>query len=826
MAKKTNNKTNSLQIDMQKDKNVSMEKNKKKILVIGDLFIDENWLMAKHESYSSTNVGKHHYISYLEGPKSMIFSLCGVGNSLKILYGPGRSENLEEEEENPLLKKYELLGVSAWNPRDNEIIECVLCPKKHRDKSMNPYKLEGLKVPDHYKPDDNNSKAKLRRICPYDDCPCELQDHLEMINLFNEENSNHSSTNRIFRIYEGFGGDQPELLYRFDWKLEIDESKLPDKRIKDIIKEIKDVEAVVIVDHGKGVINDKVIEILYEKYKDKKWYVRLKRAEPSWLNYLKKRKKKLRLIIKDEQLIKYQYGIRRYRHGAYLGRGALEAMGDMLGLHTYKHGKRKEQNKYPKALHAAILFEDNSALAASRPDNSNDANMYYIPPPSGDIMPIQVGRTSIFFNSLIHLDLMSDEDEAGSNSDNIYDLCGRALSNMYRWTQECTDAWHDKQPDQLSGPFDQVIMWNSLSSPPSKKPKRQALKYGRSWEDWNRSSKEQGIILRNKNEQRQTDELQVWRSCGTLTDYICPGGAKRSAINNLISSLNSFSKIENPKFPFNCLFISEPGWGKSYLARCLSDHFDFEYLPFSIAQMASNEDLIDSFKVIVSTQKRTNKKVLVFMDETDARIEGHNPLGLFLGPMWDGEFKIEGNTNKIDPCVWVFALTKPADSLTESDKGRDFLSRINGHILNLDYLEEKDRIQIQHKVEESERQRSLDKNAKLSKSLRTELVYQGIFQFKRSFGPITHVDKKILELFYNIRPKNGIRSLQIFVNKFTPPVKGIIRAADAPKLTGLAADAELSRHISILEQDWYDMNFNLAEAEDNDLVKISFQPDR
>ena len=62
---------------------MSIEKNI--LLVIGDSFIDENWLMSKLDLYHSSHIGDEHFISMLPKPNSSIISFCGVGAIMKML---------------------------------------------------------------------------------------------------------------------------------------------------------------------------------------------------------------------------------------------------------------------------------------------------------------------------------------------------------------------------------------------------------------------------------------------------------------------------------------------------------------------------------------------------------------------------------------------------------------------------------------------------------------------------------------------------------------------------------------------------------------------
>jgi hypothetical protein len=803
-----------------KDKNKKIKKNnsiKKNILVVGDLFIDENWLMARAENYHSTNVGNFHYASKLDGPDSLILSLCGIANVLKIMSGSYKESKSSES----LLHKYNLIGAGAWNPDDHDTLQCIICDRGRGKMNMTPYTLKGIKVA--------YPGTKGERICPYDKKLCEPL--LKMINLIPNKNNLNSSTNRIFRIYEGFGGDQPRLRYRFDWKLEVDEELLKINQLK----KIKNVAAVIIVDHGKGVVGPKVIKKLCELYKEADWYIRMKLASTSWLSVIKESKPNVRLIVIDEQLIKYLHGIRTWHHGSTLGRGSLEIMGNLLGLGIYQHGNQMRPES-PVADNAAVLFEDDSAIAGTRLNKqsslgNNDAALVYVPPPRGKKMPIQVGRTSVFFNVFTYFDLMK---EYRLNVETLYGICERALATTYRWTEKCTEAWIAEKPSELSGPFQDVITWINEEKKLADNPEQDKT-YNTCWNDWNASSTDLGIIDVKINDQEAESQLQLWRAYGILPQYICPGGIKRSNINRLVSALVQYMYKGNPNFPFNCLFLAEPGWGKSYLAKCLANYFKFEYLEYSMAQMSSTRDLIDAFKVIVSTQKRSDKKVLVFMDEIDAAIEGHTALGLLLGPMWDGIFKIDGNTNKIDPCVWVFASTKPLSKLRGMDKGPDFLSRINGPTINLDYLDEIMRSDLEKSPDEKTRKKHMANHVKANQALRTELVYQGVNILNRLFGPITHVDKGVLDLFNNMLPLNGIRSLTILVSRFQGITKGKVTKSNVPKLYESDAwkeeidsseplsSAGLKRHIYLLDIDQYNIDYE-DNIEKQKLIRIRFNP--
>ncbi len=798
-----------------------MDAQKDKILVIGDWFMDENWLMAKTSNYNSTDVGDAHYNSQIEGPANFVLSVCGVASVLKILSGDGTLDDLQINEE--INKRYDLIGVGAWNPRDTEIIQRILCAENPREKFMTPYTLandlqsfvndcpnaEKIAPPSPYEPGGMGDIKAPPPKCTH----CKHKKY-ELINMVEDtpESQEAISTNRIYRVYEGFGSQKPRLRYRFDWQIDLDNTHIKEQWTNDL----KNTKAVIVVDHGKGVITPELIDYLLEHCKEANWYVRNKLKSPQWFKRLNKAGKRLKLLVIDQQLVNHTHGLRTWERKGKLCRASLELLGELLGVGTYHHGEPKQPESVG-ADNVAVLFENNCAIGASRIPGDDtakikDARIYYFPRRTEKERHIRVGRTSIFFNSLIYWDLMMEKDlgtpikvdengSRGLDSDETQLSLATtwALRNMEEWMDACTNAWDQGLDQALSGPFSKVLGWHSVAN----HIKEQGIKgedYARSWDKWNFSSKDQGVIKRGDG----NDEFHLWRSYGTLNDYVCPGGVKRSQINDLVRSLSIYHKDSKPKIPFNTLLVAEPGWGKSFLAFCLSRYFDFHYLSYSIAQMSSTKELVDSFKEISSMQKQSEKKCLVFMDEIDAEISGNTALGLLLSPMWDGLFKSEGYTNKIDPCVWIFAGTKSKDEILHLPKGRDFISRINGPIIDIDFLDDAARAKVREaEPREQDRQKELIdaiRDLKRGEERRTEIVYQTVNLLNREYDPIMEIEREVLELFSNILPLNGIRSLRIFVSRFKNVKKGIIRRENVPLLLG---NPEMEKQIKVIDEKKY-----------------------
>lgn len=808
------------------------------LLVVGDTFIDENWLMSRFESYHSYNVGDQHYISMLKDAASSIISLCGVGGVIKLLQGYDDEHKPEvfASDITLLPKKWEMVGVTALNPDDTRFLQCLLCSKsKHHTDTpnqpsfINPYRLLGFMIP----PSDGNGSA-----CPYTNTPCNYK--FNLINIVKNDTAiqNKTSTNRLIRVYEGFGSDQARLSYRFDWRLDLkDEHKDIDevnKQLENIEKNIDKV-AIVIVDHDYKVIDEKLIDCLYNKFGEKaEWYIRCKIGSPKWLQYLCE-KTTPKLIFTDEQLVNHEYGKRIWRHeNSVLGRGSLEVLGDLLGLVTFEHTKPTEGRKKIKSKNAIVLFEDDTVIAGSRTgdEKNNEADIIDVAMTSKDKKSILVGRSTVFFSSVVYWDLMQENDKR-LNTNTLSTACKWALDNVSNWTAYCTKAWLSEEPESLSGPFESSIYTNSFPTPCSETTIRQP--YSVQWKNWNDSSEGLGIITVEKDNQKEK-EIHLWRAQGTLKNFICPGGKKRSDINELINRLALYQKDKRPKHPFNCLLLAEPGWGKSYLAQSLSSLFEFEYIDFSIAQMTSNKDLVDSLKMISSTQNRTKKTVLVFMDEIDAQIENHNALGLLLGPIWGGTFKSDGNIYKISPCIWVFASSSSRQHLKMGPKGKDFLSRINGPIVILDFFSDDDReefeknrtnkdLLVDNAIIKQAANKKTEGDELGNEALRTEMVYHGVNFLNSMFGPITSISQSVLQIFHDLFPMDGIRSLEIFVSRFKDISKGKVSLCNVPTFE---AYPELERHIMKLEPWWENLKSEKLKTieKDRGYVKVKVNPSK
>jgi len=705
-----------------------------------------------------------------------MISLCGASEILEVLR---RYFNDKQQ--------YNIIGYGSWNDMDNDILQCTLCPEHIEEKHLTPYTIHSLMPVKK-----NNNK----RICPYKkqlsmtNCDCNYHHNLNLINLVKK--GKKASTNRIIRCYEGHRGGRPNLLYRFDWErpiVELDYS---------CFKEMdpSGIAAIVIEDHGKGVVNDKTIEELINaigvaKSKKIKWYIRSKIENPEWLEILKNKGIKLRLKVIDHKLAQHMKGPRRWRFNNKLGRSSLELLGELTGDSMWKDGKTfAPKNKKIHTQRAAVIFDDNTVIA------KDDYKCFNINSYIGPDQLITIGRTTMFFIALIAQDL-------STNKINNFGIeCFHALQCGYEWIKKASSAWSE---EDLHFYGDYATALDALGIRSAEGIFESV--YDDEWDNWNNSSIKCGVL-----ELKKQKRLEVWRGEGIIERYICVGGPKRNDINKLVRRISQFNVQHNPKHPFNCLLVSSPGWGKSFLANCIAKHFDMNFQEFSLAQMANSNDLVDCFDTICSLQGRSKKKVLVFLDEINCEIEGHSAMGLLLSPIWNGSFIKDGRTYQLSPAVWIFASTSPIDVLIKPNKGSDFLSRLNGLIVDLDYLSKsKDKkpsfltklkknlvLDLSSKPHEDGTYSTIMTN--MPEHIRTEHVYLGVSLLNTFWGPISKIQEEVLQLFYDILPINGFRSLEFYISKCHGIQRGAVVCSNMPSVNDFE---ELKRHV-VLPELWDD----------------------
>ncbi len=863
--------------------NIAFMKNNQKanniaLLLIGDWFIDEYWIVSKINSYHSSHTGDIHYSVQQKEITNSVMNYCGVPEIIEIIKARNKVK-VKIGKRRKSIKLENLTCIGSWNPVDNAVIKCLLCREHSKEKFLTPYTLRSLKFPGV---NSNNQKYSSKIVgqthCLYNYSElCKFESNINIFNIYNDKKQETASTNRIIRNYDGFGGKTPHNINRIDWINKLDDSTGDKLSIEELLG--KDVDFtgmvihIIVEDHGMGVLSSKTINQLFNflntfKYQEVCWHIRTKMENPDWLKALfiniqhyGNENNCIETIVNDFKIQQKEKGIRKPWFEKTISRSSLELLGQMVGSPYYLHENPRPVEFPNIAKSAAILFEDNSIVGIERIETSKRSGTHryrcFLYDNSKKIsQPLTIGRTRKFFTAIVIKKIIGSI--VGVPPKKFHEICNEASNFAYYWSELLREKWNEGNLNvfNYSEIIDAIFHKDSYFNN-SLNDKSTLSNYDDLWKRWNESSKYQGIINQKS--------FDLWRGFGSLDDYITIGGSKRNAINDLINEIYKFSKQVSPEYSLSCLITAAPGWGKSFLAKCAAKKFKLEYLEFSVSQMATTKDFIGCLATISSVQSRNkDKKLLVFIDEINAEVEGHSIIPLMLSPIWDGVFINEGRSYRIDPCIWLFASTSDLNALSDSknpknNKGSDFASRLNGPILELDslgagilheivklirddvnkftggdteqfYTEmmfyENEILRLnrvenffddksfQHKVysqlvkdfkpslSQLQEKKSpihsalnnyfeyLSKDSKI----KTEQVYIMVNYLNNKYKPIKKIERSVLNLFYNILPINGIRSLQFFADSFEEIENNEITFLNVPDIEQNQA---LKRHVLV-----------------------------
>jgi len=415
------------------------------IVVIGDWFIDENWLVSKQKLFHSSHTGDIHYQARHETANDRIISLCGAAELLEVL----RSFHEAKEKSIEPTAKHQFIGfgVCVWNPIDHDAMQCIMCEEHQVHKYFTPFTLFSL-------PNLDESKPSSKAFCPCTGKSCSHRKNrlLKLHNFAEDAEKGRVSTNRIIRCYQGFGGGEPHLLYRFDWFLPIYIKNADWYSAAFKILKNNTIDAIIIEDHGHGVITPECIEKLIGIQPSRKktpWFIRTKLDNPPWMKVLHNNRIVPELIVVDHHLADQKKGARRWWHGENLSRAALELLGEISSdiIHKTDPGTRRSEEVAPervKAESVAVLLDDNTVFAKS------GNKCFCINQPPGKKQIINVGRTTIFFAALIAQKLSKAKINFG-------DQCARARDCAYKWSVTASNSWDDQKASFFYGKYNKAL---------------------------------------------------------------------------------------------------------------------------------------------------------------------------------------------------------------------------------------------------------------------------------------------------------------------------------------------------------------------------------
>lgn len=563
-------------------------------------------------------------------------------------------------------------------------------------------------------------------------------------------------TSRMIRIYQNTG-KEIELLERVDWELpplHVDAGEpfclTRESSLEHLAAAIGNEEftAVVLKDLGKGVVCDAVVEWLSRKFPDIPWYVSTKNWMPARL-LDKLNSVNLRLFLIPQ--VAAQTAIRN----GELSRWIVQSSPSSLAVPSAEaHRLMKAiQDRcgrvgtvvaaLPRGLDIVAMEHSSgdsyAGLVGSKLEDSGTA--------------VEVAMASVFMPTLAALSLAKREIS-------FVDLIQRSAAFTHKWMQ--TAAKRIMPGDDISlidecvcvdeaAASDSLLRagWNKLAS------------WDAAGRDWDTSmSRDDVCVVREGG----TPRIELWRSMIEVPGYVCCVDSKRSVLRRLMTELGRFVE-GNSAAQLSVLITAPPGSGKTRLIGGLAAANNMRLVEFNITQMTSRDDLLSCFDKIVTTQaEHRTRRVLVFVDEINAGLEGNHVYDAFLAPLEEGSYVRADKKFRIGPCAWIFAGTETpstsvAGELRKQEKASDFESRLTVGHLDLTPTE--------------------DTSAE-DKAIAVERVYLGVAILKGEFPDVREVSTKVLELFAKLPRRFAVRELRNLVRAFVDVQYGKVHGGNVP----------------------------------------------
>jgi hypothetical protein len=153
--------------------------------------------------------------------------------------------------------------------------------------------------------------------------------------------------------------------------------------------------------------------------------------------------------------------------------------------------------------------------------------------------------------------------------------------------------------------------------------------------------------------------------------YITRNSGFTEELDNVREILRSYAARSGAPRPINILLAAEPGTGKSFLIKQLSEALglDKDKISFEevyVGALRNVEDLYGVFQRVQSANLN-GKLPFVMFDEIDSTIEGKHVFADFLAPMWDGHFYVGKEKFALGKAVFAFAGSKITENLGLED---------------------------------------------------------------------------------------------------------------------------------------------------------------
>ena len=147
---------------------------------------------------------------------------------------------------------------------------------------------------------------------------------------------------------------------------------------------------------------------------------------------------------------------------------------------------------------------------------------------------------------------------------------------------------------------------------------------------------------------------QVVENIESLDNYrTCNPAFEQELLNGRDILQSYFDSRKPPKRPLNCLLLGPPGSGKTFLAKKLGSTLrDSIFLEFNLSQADHPGRVAEIFKEIGQIGSRIDAPKIVFLDEFDVTIGGTSMIRYMINSMYEGKF---GEGQQLKKTAFIFS---------------------------------------------------------------------------------------------------------------------------------------------------------------------------
>lgn len=653
-------------------------------VIVGDWVIDEYRLLNEKRSNTSAHVGSAHFQSSVA-----FLGLCGAGHVARALI---RISRRNAEANVPL----RITGIGRWHPDDGDLLEHLV------------YDCEHATMP-----------TSISNPIP-DNCGA-IKSDVKLKDLPGQD----VRTLRVVRRYTYRGGITRQL--------DRDDDPLPphqanDADLSDVLGDNTDGShppqtVVLVYDLEKGVVSRETLNEISSLRPEAQWYVFSKNKGlttnteplPDWLaDLVAKGESSFKLLAIAPEAVTLANPLGNWVEPGKIAR----ASRDLLSHLTAAFSSLESARNTPESIlvstdrRQVMLWTRNENGTASAVTSGSQASIDQY---------AQVGWSSAVFAEILYK----------SVNDGVL-------------TQEEVEQAIEKADEgavQLAKKFDPQAETGRTETSPWMFTVADWAAEERAWHE--ATSGESGILAPSGHEPIR--ELHVWRAMSDLAGYVACITEKREAIGRIASEIKTFSYDSPHARPLNILLEADPGSGKTSLVEAFARAFELDFISRDVTQMLRRSELIDFFDEIARRQA-DGRRLLVFLDEVNANLEGNPVYPLLLSPLESGRYRFDGR--HISPCIWVMATTAvdpAADTggtsrnTDPSSKYPDFISRMN--------------LQIRLGYREMLVRAGTDNQDRVVRQAQLEQVYLAAVLIRQFQPDVRFITDAVIRSFHDMNPK-------------------------------------------------------------------------